>query len=153
MYRHVFVCRLFLLYWLVPIATWGLLISSLRGFAEHYPDGAFEYPRKTSIDLFRTRDVIPGWFDRLFITTRGSNYHLTHHLFPSVPFYRLARLQRELSSNPSYKKLALVTNGYGRVLVEILHAGVVSRDGVSLDLSRGLAPIDADQSEMAPKRQ
>jgi fatty acid desaturase len=35
----------------------------------------------------------PWWWDRIFL---WSNYHLEHHYFPRVPFYRLPALRREL---------------------------------------------------------
>ncbi len=49
------------------------------------------------------------WFwDRLFL---NSNYHLEHHYFPGVPFYRLPELQRRL--RPFYEQRGLRWRTYG----------------------------------------
>ena len=111
--------NLFLLYWVVPFATWGLFINLVRAISEHYPPGFFRAHQAVAGILF-TRDVLPSWFDSLFVATRGVNYHFTHHLFPSVPFYRLKTLHRRISRTEPYRSTAHVTQGYHRALAEIL---------------------------------
>lgn len=110
---------LFLFYWVVPFATWGLFINTVRVIAEHYPQGIFR-ERDSVPALAWTRDVLPSWFDYLFVTTRGVNYHLTQHLFPAVPSYRLRELQRRIASTDAYRSVAHVTYGYHRALAEIV---------------------------------
>jgi len=53
---------------------------------------------------------VPGsWFwDFIYL---NSNYHLEHHLFPSVPCYRLPELQRRLIA--FHQKHGLKPQGYG----------------------------------------
>jgi fatty acid desaturase len=52
------------------------------------------------------------WFwDAAFL---NSNYHLEHHYFPGVPFYRLPALQRALT--PYYAKKGLRWQTYGSLL-------------------------------------
>jgi fatty acid desaturase len=52
------------------------------------------------------------WFwDFAFL---NSNYHLEHHYFPGVPFYRLPALQRELV--PFYERKGTRWQTYGRLL-------------------------------------
>ena len=52
------------------------------------------------------------WFwDFLFL---NSNYHLEHHYFPGVPFYRLPRLQRTLI--PFYERRHMRWQHYGRLV-------------------------------------
>lgn len=52
------------------------------------------------------------WFwDFAFL---NSNYHLEHHYFPGVPFYRLPRLQRELI--PFYDRHGMRWQSYGRLV-------------------------------------
>ena len=52
------------------------------------------------------------WFwDFAFL---NSNYHLEHHYFPGVPFYRLPALQRELI--PFYERKGTRWQTYGRLL-------------------------------------
>ena len=52
------------------------------------------------------------WFwDFAFL---NSNYHLEHHYFPGVPFYRLPALQRELV--PFYERKGTRWQTYGGLL-------------------------------------
>lgn len=52
------------------------------------------------------------WFwDLVFL---NSNYHLEHHYFPGVPFYRLPELQRRLS--PFYERRRLRWRTYGQLI-------------------------------------
>jgi fatty acid desaturase len=52
------------------------------------------------------------WFwDVAFL---NSNYHLEHHYFPGVPFYRLPELQRVLT--PFYERKGLPWRTYGQLL-------------------------------------
>lgn len=44
----------------------------------------------------------------------NSNYHLEHHYFPGVPFYRLPRLQRLLV--PFYERKGMRWQSYGRLV-------------------------------------
>ena len=52
------------------------------------------------------------WFwDAVFL---NSNYHLEHHYFPGVPFYRLPALQRALV--PFYERKQMRWQSYGRLV-------------------------------------
>jgi fatty acid desaturase len=52
------------------------------------------------------------WFwDLAFL---NSNYHLEHHYFPGVPFYRLPKLQRALL--PFYERRGMRWQSYGRLV-------------------------------------
>ena len=52
------------------------------------------------------------WFwDRAFL---NSNYHLEHHYFPGVPFYRLPEVQRALT--PYYERKGLPWRTYGQLV-------------------------------------
>lgn len=54
----------------------------------------------------------PSWFwDFAFL---NSNYHLEHHYYPKVPFYRLPRLHRLLK--PFYEEIGLEPRTYGQLL-------------------------------------
>jgi fatty acid desaturase len=44
----------------------------------------------------------------------GSNFHLEHHYFPGVPFYRLRRLH--VSLQPFYRARGMKARGYGELL-------------------------------------
>jgi fatty acid desaturase len=118
--------RLLALYWVVPLTTWVMFVNLLRAVAEHYPPGTAARPHDRPA-VFRTRDVQASWFDAAFVVTRNVNYHLTHHLFPSVPFFRLPALHREIARTAAYRKNAHVTCGYHRVLWEVVFDRVIER--------------------------
>lgn len=102
----------FLLLWVVPFVTWMQFVFHVRSIAEHFavrgPTGVYA----------ETRTVLTGWLDDLFGVSKNVNYHLEHHLYPSVPFYRLPELHGLLMERESYRRHAHVTRGYWRVFGE-----------------------------------
>ena len=54
--------------------------------------------------------------ERIFLAPKNVNYHIEHHFFPSVPFYRLPELHAILMSKPGYREGAHVTHTYWGVL-------------------------------------
>jgi len=111
--------RLLVLYWLVPNLTWGFTITTVRSLGEHYrvPSG---HPAENADPVFRTREILPTWFDRVFVASHGITYHLAHHLYPSVPFFRLGRLRRLLMEEPAYAQQVHLTRGYQNLLRELV---------------------------------
>ena len=101
-----------LLYWVIPYLTWMQLCFHVRSIAEHFAlrGGRGVYGQ--------TRTVIPSLLDRLFLVPKNVGYHLEHHLYPSVPFYRLPELHAKLMALPAYRGSAHVTRGYWNVLRE-----------------------------------
>ena len=124
-YLNFYPAIIIAMYWFVPLATWGLFVNYIRYLAEHYPESEFEQKREVPL-VFQTRDVLNSWFDRLFVTTRGVNYHLCHHLFPQVPFYNLPQLQRELTKSEVYRQYAHINTSYHQVIWEHLTGKLVS---------------------------
>jgi len=74
--------KVLLLYWIVPLLTVFLAIRYLRNVAEHY---AVEHEHV----LNESRTVMAPVWELWLIAPWGLNYHLEHHLFPSVPCFRL----------------------------------------------------------------
>ena len=97
--------KLILLYWIVPLITVFLAIRYIRSVAEHY---AVEHENV----LNESRTVMAPFWELWLIAPWGLNYHLEHHLFPSVPCFRLAELHRLLMTRDPYPKIAHVTYGY-----------------------------------------
>jgi fatty acid desaturase len=56
--------------------------------------------------------VIPFFWERWFFAPHNMNYHIEHHLYPSVPSYRLPALSRALMANPEFAATAHVTHGF-----------------------------------------
>lgn len=100
-----------LLYWFVPYFTAFFLLMHVRSVAEHF--GSMDY----SHELGGTRSVLPYFWERAFFAPHNVNYHLEHHLYPSVPFYNLPQLHAALMANPDYAARAHNTRGYTTGLV------------------------------------
>ncbi len=137
-----------LLFWVVPFVTWLQLILRIRSVAEH-----FAIEGRSSV-YAETRTTLPTLFERIFIAPEGINYHLEHHLYPSVPGYRLHELHRALVAVPEFRRSAQVTRGYWRVARECLqnrnhwspepprHA----RNAVNLPLVTSFSPTSQEPS-------
>ncbi len=95
-----------LMYWIVPYFTVFLLFLYLRSVAEHF--GSMDYEH----ELGSSRTVYPHHWERAFFAPHNVNYHLDHHLYPSVPFYNLPKLHALLLANPQYRENAHITRGY-----------------------------------------
>ncbi len=59
-----------------------------------------------------TRDMVCHGFWRVLIHPRNNGYHLTHHLLPAVPYYRLPQAQRLFQQMPAYRDHATVCQAY-----------------------------------------
>jgi fatty acid desaturase len=94
-----------LLYWAVPLLTVFLAIRYFRNVAEHY---AVEHEHV----LNESRSVIAPFWERWLVAPWGLNYHLEHHLYPSVPCFRLHELHELLMTREPFAQLAHVTHGY-----------------------------------------
>ncbi|MGO9464931.1 MAG: fatty acid desaturase family protein [Isosphaeraceae bacterium] len=106
-----------LLYWMVPLCTYFLWLIYLRGVAEHF--AGIEHNEEL---IRKTRHVDTNLIERLLIAPNHVAMHTAHHLYPSVPFYNLPRLQRVLMQHPEYAKRAHITKGYLGFLKECLHS-------------------------------
>ncbi len=97
-----------ILFWIIPFLTWQQFTRRVRLMADHtlVPESA----------LMQTSVVIPNWFDDLFMVPHNFGYHLPHHLFISIPFYRLPRAHHLLMQNPLYAQQAFVVRGYWKML-------------------------------------
>jgi fatty acid desaturase len=92
----------FLLYWIVPFCTWHIAVQYIRLICEHsaVESDAEEY----SI----TRTTIPSWLESIFILPCNVGYHLEHHWYPSVPFYRLPQLHQALMERQGFRTHAVI---------------------------------------------
>ena len=93
----------FLLYWIVPFCTWHIAAQYIRLICEH---SAVESDEE---EYSITRTTIPTLLERIFILPRNIGYHLEHHWYPSVPFYRLPELHRALMERQGFRQHAVVS--------------------------------------------
>ncbi|MGE3806713.1 MAG: fatty acid desaturase family protein [Gemmataceae bacterium] len=95
----------FVFLWLVPFFTIVPILVRIRSIAEH-----FALPAET--ELNSTRNTLCPLWEQLVIAPHGINWHLDHHLFPSVPYYNLPLLHDVLLGVPEYQEMAAQANGY-----------------------------------------
>lgn len=98
---HVAVCHAVLLYlfagvagtwylyllWLYVAVTWSPMLSKLRFLVEH--------PSATDL----TVSTRAPWWERLYFAPYNFNYHFEHHVWPSLPPYRLRRAHETLTAD------------------------------------------------------
>jgi fatty acid desaturase len=106
--------KVLLLYWVVPFFTWLILIMRVRSIAEHFAING------DSAEYAQTRTTYAGFLVRMFVAPKNVNYHIEHHFFPSVPFFRLPQLHSLLLSNEEFAAAAHISRSYGEMLLECL---------------------------------
>jgi fatty acid desaturase len=94
----------FLLLWVVPLFTAFAFFMILRQLVQHGNGG------RGWINNTRTFLVAP--FIRFAVFPFGQDYHLPHHMYATVPHYRLKRLHALLMEYPEYRAEALEVHGY-----------------------------------------
>ena len=97
----------FIILWHIAKATCFHAITVLREMCDHYgltPGGIFSF----------TRDIVVPRHLRWFIHPHNNGYHLTHHLMPAVPYYRLPAAWKAVSRLPSYQANGVVCPAYFR---------------------------------------
>jgi len=95
----------FFMFWIVPFLTALVAITRLRTVAEHMVV-------ESEHELNKTRHVDPSFLEKLLIAPLHVNYHLTHHLYPSIPFYHLPEMHRILMGEEVFRKNAHLTSTY-----------------------------------------
>jgi fatty acid desaturase len=106
----VFGWRRYLLFVFAPMVTGLYVASVLRSVTEHHD--VTEGSAWTNARSIVTHPLIEFLWSNV-------NYHLEHHLYPSVPYHALPALRRALSAD--YKThQSHVENGYGRTALTLL---------------------------------
>ncbi len=122
------------LYWLLPLVTFAAMYARIRSVCEH-----FGVEREH--DLNHTRNYRANFLERATVAPHGIQYHLTHHLFPAIPFYALAEADRLLMTIPQYRDGAHLNSEVfsaddRSVLCDLLRGGRGNVDG-----KRRLVPV------------
>ena len=92
----------FLLYWIVPFCTWHIAAQYARLICEH---SAVESKEE---EYAITRTTIPTRLESILVLPRNVGFHLEHHWYPSVPWYRLPELHQALMERPGFRRHAVV---------------------------------------------
>lgn len=101
-------------YWLLPMFTVLIALLYLRDVAEH-----FGLPREAAS---ASRTTLARPWERLFLAPHNVGFHAEHHLYPSVPWFRLRALHEALSEAPAYPEQVVITRGYLDGLLDELAA-------------------------------
>jgi fatty acid desaturase len=73
--------------WLIPMLVINTLVN-IRGMSQH------TFLEHQSDPILGTRSILTNRVTAFFMC--NENYHLEHHLYPSIPWYNLPRLHHEL---------------------------------------------------------
>ncbi len=95
---------LFVLLWAVPIFTSFSFFMILRQLVQHGNGGRGW--------LTNTRVFFVNPLINFAVFPMGQDYHLPHHIFASVPHYRLKQLHDLLTQCAEYREQAVVVEGY-----------------------------------------
>ncbi len=90
--------------WVVPLLTTFPLYMVLRQIVQH-GNGDRGW-------LTNSRVFICHPFVNFAVFPLGQDYHLPHHMFSTIPHYRLKALHAALSECPEYQEKATVVEGY-----------------------------------------
>jgi hypothetical protein len=94
----------YVLLWIVPILTAFSFFMILRQLVQHGNGGRGW--------LTNTRVFFVNRLIRFAVFPLGQDYHLPHHLYATVPHYRLPQLHSLLLQYPEYREQALEVHGY-----------------------------------------
>lgn len=94
----------YFLLWLVPIFTSFSFFMILRQLVQH---GNGDRGWLTNTRVFFVNRLI-----NFAVFPLGQDYHLPHHLFASVPHYRLKQLHETLLECAEYREQAVIVEGY-----------------------------------------
>lgn len=94
----------FLLLWVVPLFTSFAFFMILRQLVQHGNGGRGW--------INNTRTFLVARLIRFAVFPFGQDYHLPHHMYATVPHYRLKKLHALLMQYPEYRAEALEVHGY-----------------------------------------
>ncbi|MCV6639059.1 guanitoxin biosynthesis L-arginine gamma (S) hydroxylase [Candidatus Albibeggiatoa sp. nov. NOAA] len=99
------VAEYLVLFWLVPYLTTFQIIGWFIELSEHYP----LMEKDTNIYMSRNRHSHP--VELFFTGMHNENYHLIHHLFPTIPFWNLPKAHQVLMQDENYARHDRETGG------------------------------------------
>ena len=91
------------LFWILPLFTTFPLFMIAREWVQH---GNADRGRLTNSRVFFVNPVV-----RWLVFPWGMEYHLPHHIYCSVPHYKLKYLHELLQSDPEYREKGMVVHG------------------------------------------
>jgi len=105
-------------YWFIPLLFVLPFVARVRNLSEHSV-------LTLENDNNASREVVPGWIERFLLAPHHVHYHLTHHHYPHIPFYRLRETHLELRSSGKYDDAHINTSYFfpynNSVLADVIH--------------------------------
>lgn len=98
--------------WLLPAITALQVLLRIRGIAEH---AGYSY---TKNQMLSARTVVSSW-QTFLCAPHSVNYHIEHHVYPSIPHYNLSRVHKLLKER-RVLPLDNIYSGYGAILRELI---------------------------------
>jgi fatty acid desaturase len=81
--------------WMLPVYLGAYVADNIRSFAEH------SHPEADAVaDRHRLLTYVSNPLERALLAPMNMNYHATHHLYPSIPYYNLPVADAEIRRNP-----------------------------------------------------
>ncbi len=102
----------FYLLWIIPAMTVLQFLLRIRGIAEH----AGYQPNENQ--MLNSRTVINP-FEAFFFAPHNVNYHIEHHVYPSIPYYNLPKVHALLKERGALPQANLYTS-YRQVVAELV---------------------------------
>ncbi len=121
----------YLLFWVLPAFTVLPFMLRLRSIAEHFGLSYETELTETRTVKFRSRA------EQFMFAPHNVSFHLDHHLYSAVPFYRATDLHALLEKDPAYKNGAHINDGY------FIGARTLNHDLKTIRASRDLWPAGA----------
>lgn len=119
----------FALYWVLPYCTWHVAAQYIRLACEHsaIPSTAPGYEL--------TRTTLPTRLEGFFLLPRHVGYHIEHHWYPSVPFYRLPDLHARLCQQAGFSAHAPISRSLRRSVRALLGPGFEASEAAQASAS------------------
>ncbi|MEO0366387.1 MAG: fatty acid desaturase family protein [Pseudomonadota bacterium] len=103
----------YFVFWLLPMATWYMMVLRVRNIAEHACVPTGDDPWQVA------RTTTASAWARIWVAPYFVNYHAEHHLFMSVPCYRLPAIHQALVADKVLEQRQTpVADSYWKVLSE-----------------------------------
>jgi fatty acid desaturase len=95
-----------IIFWFIPYLTTFQILGWFIELSEHYP-----LLGNSTIDIYLSRNRFSPWYEAFFTSMHRENFHLNHHLFPSIPFWNMDKLHKILLIDATYRACNGVTGG------------------------------------------
>jgi fatty acid desaturase len=142
----------FFLLWVVPLFTSFSYFMILRQIVQHGNGGRGW--------LTNTRVFLVNRAINFAVFPMGQDYHLPHHLYATVPHYRLRALHELLMEYPEYRTQAVVVDGYfrprhkpplGPTVLEVVGPEYAPKDGREVYIDNTVLDQDEVEERQAEK--